>query len=337
MMKKIVIIAEIGVNHNGNVNLAKKMIREAKKCGADIVKFQTLFADEFVKLDTNKVKYQLANTSRKENHYQMIKKLELNKSDFIEIKKYCDKIKIEFLSTPYDLKSVALLEDLKVKQYKVASADLVDMPLHKKILLTKKPVILSVGMASIAEIKKTVEFYKKNKMSKITLLHCVSNYPCSAKSLNLKTIIRLKKSFNLPVGFSDHSKGNLAAILSVGLGATVIEKHFTLDKSLPGPDHKASLTPREFSVLVKTVRKAEIILGTDQKKCQLEEKEMRRTMRKSITLRQSMKRKQIIKESDLIMKRPGNNLNGQKISLVIGKKLKKDLQKNHQLRLKDLI
>ena len=335
-MKKVNIIAEIGVNHNGNVNLAKKMIRKAKKCGADIVKFQTLFADEFVKLDTKKVKYQLANTSRKENHYQMIKKLELNKSDFVEIKKYCDKIKIEFLSTPYDLKSVALLEDLKVKQYKVSSADLVDMSLHKKILLTKKPVILSVGMANIAEIKKTVEYYKKNKMLKITLLHCVSNYPCSAKSLNLKTIIRLKKLFNLPVGFSDHSKGNLAAILSVGLGATVIEKHFTLDKNLPGPDHKASSTPREFSTLVKTIRAAETMLGNDQKKCQLEEREMRRIGRKSITLKRSMRCGEIINEKDIIMKRPGTGLNGQKIYMIIKKKLKKNFKKDHQIRKQDI-
>ena len=177
-MKKVIIIAEVGVNHNGNIHLAKKMVKEAKKSGADVVKFQTFFADEFVKINTNKVKYQLLGTSKKENHYEMIKKLELKKSDFIEIKKYCDQNKIEFLSTPYDIKSVELLENLNVKRYKIASADLVDMVLHKKILSTKKPLILSVGMATIPEIRKTVEFYKKKKMSKITLLHCVSNYPC---------------------------------------------------------------------------------------------------------------------------------------------------------------
>jgi len=335
-MKKINIIAEIGVNHNGSVHMAKKMIKEAKKCGADIVKFQTFFADEFVKLNTKKVSYQLLKTPKNENHYEMIKKLELKKSDFVEIKKYCDKNKIEFLSTPYDIKSVELLEELKVKRYKVASADLVDMLLHKKIISMKKPVILSVGMATMKEIKHTIEFYKKNKISEITLLHCVSNYPCSISSLNLKTMLELKKVFNLPVGFSDHSEGNLASILAVGLGATMIEKHFTLNKNLKGPDHKASADPKQFLNFVKDIRKAELMLGTEKKICQPEEREMRKISRKSITLNKSMKIDQLIRESDITMKRPGTGLNGQQKHLVIGKKLKKNQLKDHQLRLTDL-
>ena len=335
-MKKITVIAEIGVNHNGSVSLAKKMIKVAKKCGADVVKFQTFFAAEFVTSNTQKVKYQLLNTSKKENHYEMIKKLELKKNNFIKIKKFCDKNKIEFLSTPYTLKSVELLEKLKVKRYKVASADLVDMPLHKKILSTKKPVILSVGMATISEIRKTVEFYIKNKMSQITLLHCVSNYPCSSKSLNINVIKKLKKEFNLPVGYSDHSNGDSASILAAGMGATVIEKHFTLDKKLPGPDHKASANPEEFFNLVKKIREVEKMLGTEKKVCQPEEKEMRKISRKSITLKKSMKRNQKIKIEDIIMKRPGVGLNGQKLHLVIGKKLKSNLFKDHQIKLKDL-
>ena len=155
-------------------------------------------------------------------------------------------------------------------------------------------------MAEVPEIKKTVEYYKKKKISNITLLHCVSNYPCSSKSLNLKTILKLKKMFNLPIGFSDHSEGNSAAVLAVGLGATIIEKHFTLNKNLPGPDHKASLNPKEFSIFVKTIREAETMLGDGQKKCQLEEREMRRVGRKSITLKRSMKRGEIINEKDIL-------------------------------------
>ena len=192
-------------------------------------------------------------------------------------------------------------------------------------------------MATISEIRKTVEFYKKKKMSKITLLHCVSNYPCSPKSLNLKTILKLKKMFNLPIGFSDHSEGNSAAVLAVGLGATIIEKHFTLNKNLPGPDHKASLTPKEFSDYVKTIREAETMLGNDQKICQLEEREMRRICRKSITLKRSMKRGEIISYRNIIMKRPGTGLNGQKINTVIGRKLKKNFKKDYQIRKQDLI
>ena len=336
-MKKVTIVAEIGVNHNGDIKLAKRMIKEAKKCGADVVKFQTFFADLFIKINTGKVKYQKKNTAKKENHYQMIKKLELKRKEFFKLKNYCDRLNIEFLSTPYDIESVDLLEQLKVKRYKVASADLVDMLLHKRILQTKKPVILSTGMATIEEIRKTVEFYKKNNMKKITLLHCVSNYPCSYKSINLNIIPKLKKLFNLPIGFSDHSEGNIAAILSVSLGGIMIEKHFTLDKNLPGPDHKASSTPREFSTLVKTIRAAETMLGNDQKKCQLEEREMRRIGRKSITLKRSMRCGEIINEKDIIMKRPGTGLNGQKIYMIIKKKLKKNFKKDHQIRKQDIL
>jgi|ETNmetMinimDraft_16_1059900.scaffolds.fasta_scaffold01887_7 N-acetylneuraminate synthase len=336
-MKKVTIVAEIGVNHNGDIKLAKRMIKEAKKCGADVVKFQTFFADLFIKINTGKVKYQKKNTAKKENHYQMIKKLELKRKEFFKLKNYCDRLNIEFLSTPYDIESVDLLEQLKVKRYKVASADLVDMLLHKRILQTKKPVILSTGMATIEEIRKTVEFYKKNNMKKITLLHCVSNYPCSYRSINLNIIPKLKKLFNLPIGFSDHSEGNIAAILSVSLGGIMIEKHFTLDKNLPGPDHKASSTPREFSTLVKTIRAAETMLGNDQKKCQLEEREMRRIGRKSITLKRSMRCGEIINEKDIIMKRPGTGLNGQKIYMIIKKKLKKNFKKDHQIRKQDIL
>ena len=322
-MKKITIVAEIGINHNGSVSLAKKMVKEAKKCGADVAKFQNSFPDQLFKLKTKA--------------YRVSQKFVLRTSDYAEIKKYCDKLKIEFLCTPFDIKSVDQLEELNVRRYKVSSPDLVDMPLHNKILLTQKPVILSTGMANISEIKKTVNYYKKNGMSEITLLHCVSNYPCSTKSLNLKSMLKLKKLFNLPIGYSDHSLGNDAAIMSVGFGARVIEKHFTIDKSLPGADHKISLSPKEFSNLIKAIREAEIRLGSEEKKCQPEEKKFIRFARKSITLNKSMKRGQKIKKNDIIMKRPGIGLNGQKINMVIGKKLRKNFSKDHQIRKQDLI
>ena len=322
-MKKITIIAEIGINHNGSVHLAKKMVREAKKCGADIAKFQNSFPDQLFKLKTKA--------------YRVSQKFVLRTSDYAEIKKYCDKLKIEFLCTPFDIKSVDQLEELNVRRYKVSSPDLVDMPLHNKILLTQKPVILSTGMANISEIKKTVNYYKKNGMLEITLLHCVSNYPCSIKSLNLKSMVKLKKIFNLPVGFSDHSVGSDAAIISVGLGATIIEKHFTIDKKLPGADHFMSMNPKEFSAFVQSIREAEIRLGLDKKRCQPEEKKFIGLARKSITLKKSMKRGEILKKKDIIMKRPGLGLNGQKINMVIGKKLKKNFSKEYQIKKQDLI
>ena len=191
-------------------------------------------------------------------------------------------------------------------------------------------------MADISEIRKTVNFYLRNKMAKITLLHCVSNYPCSLKSLNISVISKLKKEFGIPVGFSDHSNGYLASILAAASGAAIIEKHFTLDKKLKGPDHKASANPIEFSNFVKKIREIEKILGKDNKICQPEEREMRKISRKSITLNKSMKRNQVIKMKDIIMKRPGIGLNGQKINLVVGKKLRINLSKNHQIKLKEL-
>jgi len=321
-MKKITIIAEIGINHNGSVSLAKKMIKAAKKCGADVAKFQNAYREDLFRINTKA--------------YRVAKKFVLSDSNYKEIKKYCDKLNIEFMSTPYDLKSVELLEKLKVKRYKVASADVVDMPLHKKIISTRKPVILSTGMATIPEIRKTVRFYKQNKMSSLTLLHCVSSYPCSSKSINLKSIKKMKQLFKIPIGYSDHSVGNDAAIMSVALGATLIEKHFTINKKLPGADHKISDSPREFSELVKLIRDAELKLGSEIKKCQPEEKKFIKFARKSITLRKNMKRGVKIKESDIIMKRPGTGLNGQKISIVIGKKLRKNLLKDYQIKKQDL-
>ena len=322
-MKKITIIAEIGINHGGSVSLAKKMVKEAKKCGADVAKFQNSYPDQLFKIKTKA--------------FQVSQQFVMQTSDYAAIKKYCDQLKIEFLCTPFDLKSVDQLEELNVKRYKVASPDLVDMPLHKKIISTRKPVILSTGMANIKEIKKTVDYYKKNRMKKITLLHCVSNYPCSIKSLNLKSMVKLKKIFNLPVGFSDHSVGSDAAIISVGLGATIIEKHFTIDKKLPGADHFMSMNPKEFSAFVQSIREAEIRLGLDKKRCQPEEKKFIGLARKSITLKKSLKRGEILKKKDIIMKRPGLGLNGQKINMVIGKKLKKNLSKEYQIKKQDLI
>jgi len=321
-MKKITIIAEIGINHGGSVSLAKKMVKEAKKCGADVAKFQNSYPDQLFKIKTKA--------------FQVSQQFVMQTSDYAAIKKYCDQLKIEFLCTPFDLKSVDQLEELNVKRYKVASPDLVDMPLHKKIISTRKPVILSTGMANIKEIKKTVDYYKKNRMKKITLLHCVSNYPCSTKSLNLNVIPKLKKIFNLPIGFSDHSVGNNAAVMAVGFGATIIEKHFTTDKKLPGADHFMSMNPKEFSNYVKSIREAEKQLGSDKKEVQPEEKKFIIFARKSITLRKSMKRGDVLKEKDIIMKRPGSGLNGQKISTVIGKKIRKNLSKEYQIRKQDL-
>tara|TARA_B110000027_G_C16114613_1_gene299509 strand:+ start:509 stop:1519 length:1011 start_codon:yes stop_codon:yes gene_type:complete len=333
MKNQLKIIAEIGVNHNGKFQLAKKLIDEAKKCGANAVKFQTFFAKNFVKKNTPKVKYQKANTDDKENHFKMIKKLELKKKDFIYLKKYCEKKNIEFISTPYDLESAEFLKSIKIKTFKTASADLSDYLLHKFISKTNSKVIISTGMANLEDINRTLKIYRNKK--KIELLHCVSSYPCSFKSLNLKCINLLQEKFKIPVGFSDHSVGSNAAIIALALGARLFEKHFTLSKKMPGPDHKASMDPKEFKHYVNKIKLAHQMLGKPLKKIWPEELEMKKISSKSITFRHNLSKNSKIKISDIVMKRPGYGLNGFFIKKILGKKLKKDIFKDQQLKLKD--
>ena len=232
-LKKCFLIAEIGVNHNGDIELAKEMIDAARESGADAVKFQTFKAERLVSHGTPKVEYQQSTTSPDESHYNMIKSLELSEDDHFILKQYCDSRSIQFLSTPYDIVSARFLhEELNVEIFKTASADLVDHPLHEYIALSGKPSIVSVGMASMGEVEETLNIYRNAKHLDVILLHCVSNYPCTDYSLNLNVLKTLEQAFQFPIGYSDHSVGYEAAILSIGLNAKIIEKHFTLDKSL---------------------------------------------------------------------------------------------------------
>ncbi len=330
------IIAEIGVNHNNNMNLAKKLITEAKKTGADAVKFQTFKADTLALKKTPKVPYQKRSGSVKESHHLMLKKLELSEKNHFILKKFCEKEKIEFISTPYDINSARFLNKLGVKTFKVASADIVDHQLHNFLAKTKKKVIISTGMSSMKEIEVVVKIYKKFKNNKYSLLHCVSNYPCSDKSLNLRNILTLKKKFKCEVGFSDHSIGNQASIISVGYGASIIEKHFTLSKSLNGPDHLASSTPKEFNSLVIDLKRSTKMLGSYERKIQNEEKIMRRISRKSIIFNKNLLKGHKLRESDITLIRPGTGLSGDKIQFFLNKKLKRKVKKYSQITFKDV-
>ena len=331
----IEIIAEIGVNHNGNLNTAKKMIVEAKKSGANTVKFQAYKAKDLALKITKKAPYQFNKALPNESHYQMLKKFELSENDHEQLKAFCEKIKIEYLCTPYDLESLKMLERLKVKKYKTSSADLIDIFLHKFISKTKKNVIISTGMSSFKEITKTLSIYNKVS-SRVTLLHCISNYPCSDKSINLAVIPKISKIFNTSVGFSDHSNNNVASIMSVSLGAKVIEKHFTLDRTLEGPDHKASYEPEKFKKYVTNIRKAEIILGKDKKKVQKEEVKMMRVSRKSLVAKRKILKGEKILLSLLTAKRPGTGIYPTELSKVIGKMSKKTILKDEQIKQKNL-
>ena len=330
------IIAEIGVNHNGKIETAFKLIDAAKKAGADAVKFQTFRAEKLATQNTPKVQYQINNTKNTESHYEMLKRLELSELDHIKLKKYCDEKEIEFLSTPYDLDAAKFLLSIGVKKFKTASADIVDIPLHEYIAGTQVPTIISTGMANIGEIEKIVNIYKDKGNSSITLLHCTSNYPCSDKSVNMKVMSTIKKTFGVDVGYSDHTVDSTAAIMAIAMGSNVIEKHLTLDNKMVGPDHKASINPEAFGEYVIKIRKAEIMLGDARKKIQEEEVEMSKVSRKSITICKDKKKGEILVESDLVLKRPGIGLQSTFLNDVIGRKLKNSLKSDHILSWSDL-
>lgn len=335
--EEALIIAEIGVNHNGSLHLAKKLIRSAKKIGANIVKFQTFKAKSLALENTPKVSYQKKSTQKNETHFEMLKKLELSYENHKHLFNYCKKLEIEFLSTPYDLKSAKFLNKLGVNYFKTSSADIVDLQLHKYIASTKKVSLVSVGMASIEEIAIVVNIYKKYGNKNLILLHTTSNYPASDGSINIRVIDTLRKTFKVPVGFSDHSKGYLAAVCAISLGARVIERHFTLNNNMDGPDHKASLNEKNFLKYIKEIRKSEILLGSKEKVIQEEEKEMALVSRKSLTLTKNLKTGIRIKKNDIESKRPGVGISPLLFNEVIGKKLVKSCKKGYQLKWEDLV
>ena len=329
------IIAEIGVNHNNSISIAKKLILSAKNCGADAVKFQTFNAERLANINTPKAKYQKRSGPKKETHFEMLKKLELSEKNHLKLKEYCKKIKIDFISTPYDLQSLKFLIKLNVKVIKISSADLIDHQMHNYLAKNKIKVIISTGMSEIKEIDETIKIYKKYKSNKFSLLHCVSSYPCSDLSLNLKNIITLRKRYNCEVGFSDHSNGEVASIISIGYGAKIIEKHFTLNKNMDGPDHLASSTPKEFASLVRGIRRAEMMKGSFNRKIQKEEINMRKISRKSLIYLNDFKSGHIIKSKDITSTRPANGLGGNKLNSILNRKHKRNVKKKKLVSVKD--
>lgn len=325
------IIAEIGVNHNGDINLAKKLISQAKTLGADAVKFQSFSASALADTKTPKVKYQKKSGPKTESHFDMLKKLELSFDDQLQLFEFSKKNKIDFLSTPYDVENAKFLDSLNVKAFKVASADIVDLPLHEYLASRKKPIILSVGMASLDEIKFIFNIYNKKKKKDLFILHAVSNYPASDASLNMQVLDTLKNTFEVPIGYSDHSIGVHSAIIAISKGAKIIERHFTLDKSFIGPDHAASSSPEEFKFYVQQIRKTELMLGSKEKKIQQEEKEMKKISRKSLFTSRDLLAGQKITSKDIVSRRPGNGIYPIHIPEILGKKLKVNIKANKKL------
>ncbi len=330
----VFIVAEAGVNHNGSVRLAKKLIDMAKNAGADAVKFQMFSAEKLVTKTAAKAAYQKKVSGK--TQYEMLKKLELSKSEFRALKKHADKVGITFLVSPFDEEAVDFLDGLGVPAFKVASGELTNLPFLEYVARKNKPIILSTGMSTLQEIKEAVATIKKTANKKIILLHCVSNYPAKLEDSNLKAIHTMKKSFNLPVGYSDHTIGISASIAAAALGACLIEKHFTLDKNLPGPDHRASAEPDELKELVRRVREVEAVLGSAEKKPAKSEIEIKLIARKSIVAKTNIKKGTIITKAMLTCKRPGDGLAPKFLDKVVGRVAKTDIKKDEKITWKKI-
>lgn len=320
------IIAEAGVNHNGKLNLAKKLVDVAKNANADAVKFQTFKTEEIMVRTAPKAEYQ-KETTGKGTQYDLIKKLELSEKDFKEIANYADKKHIIFLSTPFDEKSADLLEKLNVPAFKIGSGDLTNLPLLEHIAKKDKPMIISTGMSTLDEVRDAVNTVKNAGNSQLILLHCTSNYPAKIGDCNLRAMQTLEKEFGVPVGYSDHTLGIAVPIAAVAMGACIIEKHFTLNKNLPGPDHRASLEPNELKEMVKEIRAIEKALGNGKKKPTKSEIEIQKVVRKSIVANVDIAKGSIITGKMLAIKRPGTGLAPKYINQIVGKIARKDIKK----------
>lgn len=328
------VIAEAGVNHNGSLDLAKKLIDTARDAGADAVKFQTFKSDKLALPDTEKAEYQKKNTGKEENQYQMLKKLELEEKDFIELSNYAINCGIMFMSSPFDEESADILDHIGVSIFKLSSGEITNFPLLKHVAKKKKPIILSTGMATLGEIDEALSVLLENGSEDIILLHCITSYPAKMEEANLKVIETLRCCYKVPVGFSDHTLGIVASLAAVAMGSCVIEKHFTIDKTLPGPDHAASLSPKELKDLVQGIRDIENALGDGIKKPTPSEEKIKKFVRKSIVADADIPVGCIIKESMLDIKRTGKDrgIEPKYWDYIVQKKAKTDIRKNQPLK-----
>lgn len=322
-MAKVLIIAEAGVNHNGDINLARQLVDKAKEAGADIIKFQTFKLDSIVSKFAEMADYQKDNIGIVESQKEMLKKITLPYEAFLELYKYCNKKDIQFLSTPFDIGSIHFLNDM-VPFWKIPSGEVTNYPYLVEIAKTGKPVIMSTGMCELQEIDEAIKVLKTNGTSDITLLHCNTQYPTPYKDVNLRAMETLRNRYKVKVGYSDHTKGIEVPIAAVALGAEVIEKHFTLDKNLPGPDHKASLEPNELAAMVSSIRNIEEALGSPNKTVSDSERENIAIARKSIVAAKNIKKGEVLTVDNLTTKRPGTGLSPMRWNDVLGSKAIRD-------------
>jgi len=329
------IVAEAGVNHNGKISLAKKLIDAAKGADADAVKFQAFKAERIVAKTAEKAKYQ--KVAGEGSQYNMLKKLELSENGFKELANYAKKKKILFLATPFDGESVDLLEKLGVPAFKVASGEIINFPLLRHMAKKRKPILLSTGMSTLQEVKEALEVLGRGGARDIVLLHCVSTYPTKIEEINLRAVGTLKREFKLPVGLSDHTLSLAVPIAAAALGAAVIEKHFTLDRKLLGPDHKASLEPGELREMVARIREVEKALGNGIKRPTKSEETIKKAVRRSIVARAYIPKGTVIAEGMLDIKRPGTGLEPKYLKKVVGKRAKKDIKVDEPITFEKLL
>ena len=319
-----IIIAEAGVNHNGSFELAKKMVDEARLAGADYIKFQTFVPDKLVSRYAPKAEYQKEATGSTETQLEMLEKLALSRSEFVALNDYCFQTGIGFLSTPFDIESIHFLETFHMDFWKVPSGEVTNLPYLEAIGKTKRKIVMSTGMCEMQEIRDAVKILEKNGSKDITLLHCNTQYPTPMKDVNLLAMLQIATETGKEVGYSDHTNGIEVPVAAVALGAVVIEKHFTLDKQMIGPDHKASLNPAELKEMVKAVRNIECCLGDGIKKRSASEKENCTIARKSIVAKTRIKKGDILSENNLTVKRPGTGISPMEWYMVLGTKAQKD-------------
>lgn len=325
------IIAEAGVNHNGNLNLAKKLVDKAADAGADAVKFQTFKAEELATSDAEIAKYAKENIGKKIKQLDLIKNLELKYDDFETLKKYCDEKGIIFLSTPHSFDAIDFLENL-VTAYKFGSGDLTNIPALNYAAKKGMPIILGTGMSTLEEVNQAIDAIKSEGNNKVIVLHCTTNYPSLLEEVNLNAMKTLKEKTGCLVGYSDHTQGKLVPIMAVTMGACLIEKHFTLDKNMQGPDHKASMEPDELKQMIQDIRNVEKALGSPDKKPTDSEKSIMSFVRKSIVAKTDIKKGNIITKDMLSIKRPGTGLEPVYMKRMIGKKALCDIEKDTLLQ-----
>lgn len=326
------IIAEAGVNHNGSFDIALKMADAAKKAGADCIKFQTFSSEKLVSQYAEKADYQ-KETTGDGTQADMLRKLELPYQNFVQLKEYCDEIGICFLSTPFDLDSIAFLNTIDMPFWKIPSGEVTNFPYLVAIAKTLRPVVMSTGMCTLSEVREAAEVLKSHGTGKLTLLQCNTEYPTPYADVNLRSMITLKEEFGVDVGYSDHTTGIEIPIAAAALGATIIEKHFTLNRHMEGPDHKASLEPGELERMVHSIRNVEASLGTGVKVPSESEKKNKPIARKSIVALRPISKGEVFSEKNISTKRPGNGLSPMYWEKVLGTAAKRDFKKDELIEI----